>query len=146
MLEDFPNSIHEPEVLYFLALLDGKPENPYQRLLIDRYPQSVFAKQMATGAIEVTADLEARAAETYQSLLDLYEKMNYTQGAIKAEQAYYQFIGTKWQDKIAYIRILFLSKGNQIEPYQMALQEFVANHQSSGFLKDVQERQKVLKP
>ncbi|MFN4085690.1 MAG: tetratricopeptide repeat protein [Spirosomataceae bacterium] len=146
MLEDFPNSIHEPEVLYFLALLDGQAENPYQRLLIDRYPQSVFSKQLASGAVAVTADLEERATKAYQNLVTLYEQENYSQGATTAEQDYYQFIGTKWQDKIAYLRILFLSKGNQIEPYQMALQEFIANHPSSTFIKDVQDRYKLLKP
>lgn len=146
ILEDYPNSMNEAEVLYFLALLDGTPENPYQRLLIDRYPSSLFAKQIASGPVAVTADLEERARLSYAQLLQMYENQEFTTGSTLAEQAYYQFIGTKYQDRIAYLRILFLSKGTQIESYKMALQEFLANHPTSSFSTDIRERQKIVNP
>lgn len=146
ILDDFPNSMHEAEVLYFLALLDGSPENSYQKRLMEQYPTSVFAKQAASGPVAITADLEERAHVAYQQLLEIYEKKAYTQGIAASDQAYYQYIGTQWQDRIAYLRILFLSKGTQLEPYKMALQEFLANHPSSLFAGDIKERQKIITP
>ena len=138
--------MHEAEVLYFLALLEGKADNPYQKQLIERYPSSVFTKQLASGLVERTADIEERAASAYKQLLLRYDSGDFAEGAQLADQAYYQFIGTQWQDRIAYLRMLFLSKGTQVETYKTALQEFVANHPNSTFLTDIKARQKVVTP
>lgn len=132
LLENFPNTQYEQEVLYFLALMDQNPgQNTWKSRLIDKYPMSSYARQLKRGEVEVNADTESNAAKAYEDLFNEYKNGNYQAALKKAEKALYDYTGTTIEDKIAMMRIMMLAKNGNNNAYRIALMDFVRSYPSS---------------
>lgn len=139
----FPESMHEAEVLYFLSLLTNEKEK-YQQLLTSKYPESIFARQVALDAKGVGAGSEEQAIQAYRQMYLLFERGENERALQQMEVDYYKFVGTQIQDKLAYLRILLLAKSGNIPMYKQAVQDFISYYSSSPLLEDVQMRNKLL--
>ena len=133
LLEKFPDTQYEQEVLYFLALMDGNPnQNTWKSRLISKYPMSSYARQLKRGEIEVNADTESKAIKAYEDLFNDYKTGNYQLTLQKAEKALYEYTGTSIEDKIAMMRIMMLAKNGDNNAYRIALMDFVRSYPTSN--------------
>ncbi len=132
LLNKFPDSKYEQEVLYFMALMaDNKIANPYKTALIDKYPLSSYARQLKRGEVNITAGTESNAQKAYTDLFNEYKTGNFATALEMANKALYDYTGTALEDKIAMMRILLLSKNNKNNEYRIALMDFIRSYPSS---------------
>ncbi len=132
LLNKFPDSKYEQEVLYFMALMaDNKIANPYKTALIDKYPLSSYARQLKRGEVNITAGTESNAQKAYTDLFNEYKAGNFATALEMANKALYDYTGTALEDKIAMMRILLLSKNNKNNEYRIALMDFIRSYPSS---------------
>ncbi len=133
LLEKYPDTQYEQEVLYFLALMDNNPkQNIWKSRLIDKYPMSSYARQLKRGEVEVNADTESNASKAYEDLFKDYREGNYQIALKKAEKALYDYTGTSIEDKIAMMRIMMLAKNGENNAYRIALMDFMRSYASSN--------------
>jgi tetratricopeptide (TPR) repeat protein len=145
LLEKFPNTMHEAEVLYLLALsADNLQTNPYRTTLLSKYPASTYARQLLRGNVTVTSDTESKAHIVYSQAFNLYSNESYLSALKMAEDGLITYTGTSIEDKFAMLRIMLLAKTGQKEVYQQALNEFIQGYPASNLMPRAKELMAVL--
>ena len=142
LIARFPNSLHEPEVLYFLAILDEN--GVWKERLITKYPISSYARQLKKGSNLNTADTENESLAAYNSLFDVYKSENFESCLKIAEDGLTKYTGTKNEDKFAYLRIISLAKLKKVEDYKAAVKDFTQSYPASKLIKQVKEFQTAM--
>ncbi|AWV96931.1 hypothetical protein DJ013_01560 [Arcticibacterium luteifluviistationis] len=138
LLQKFPNTDYEQEVLYFLALMaDNKNSNPYRSALISKFPLSTYARQLKRGSVEINADTESNAERDYAVLYAEFKNGNVAAALEKAEKGLYDYTGTSLEDKFAMLRIMLLAKTDKTTNYRIALMDFMRSYPSSNLLPQV---------
>ncbi len=137
-LRKFPKTIHEPEVLYLMSLLNDA-QGLYKQKLIQDYPSSTYARQLRRGKIENMEDLEEKAQTVYAQAFKMYENESFDSALILTEEGLIAYTGTSIEDKFAMLRILLLAKTGQAQNYQQALTEFIQGYQTSKLLPKAKE-------
>lgn len=139
-LNDFPKSVYEPEVLYYLALDEpNHTDNQYAAKLIAQYPNTSFGRQIRKGTITMTQDRETEALQLYQKAFALYEQGNFEQSVNNLEEILNEYVGSQIEDKMAMLRIYALSKFGSKEQYLISLNDFVRAYPSSDLLPKARE-------
>ncbi|UTA68905.1 tetratricopeptide repeat protein [Emticicia sp. 21SJ11W-3] len=145
LLEKFPATVHEAEVLYLLSLsADNQENNPYRSALLIKYPASTYARQLIRGNVNITEDTESKANLVYSQAFNLYSNESYLSALKMAEDGLITYTGTSIEDKFAMLRILLLAKTEQKELYQQALNEFIQGYPSSNLMPKAKELMAVL--
>lgn len=145
LLDKFPNTTHEAEVLYLLSLsADNQEANPYRTALLTKHPASTFARQLVRGNVSITEDTESKANLVYSQAFNLYSNESYLSALKMAEDGLITYTGTSIEDKFAMLRILLLAKTEQKEPYQQALNEFIQGYPASNLMPKAKELMTVL--
>lgn len=145
LLNRFPNTVHEVEVLYLLTLLsDNQASSPYRKTLIEKYPASTYARQLLRGKVEITSDTESKANTVYSQAFNLYSNKSYESALKLAEDGLITYTGTSIEDKFAMLRIFLFAKTEQKEAYKQALNEFIQGYPSSALLGRAKELMAVL--
>ncbi len=135
LLEKFPNTVHEVEILYLLTLLsDNQATSPYRKKLIDKYPASTYARQLLRGNVQITGDTESKASIVYSQAFNLYSNESYDSAMKLAEDGLITYTGTSIEDKFAMLRIFLFAKTEQQEAYKQALNEFIQGYPSSALI------------
>lgn len=145
LLDKFPDTIYEQEVLYFLSLMsDNISNNQYRTKLLDKHPFSSYARQLKRGNIEINADTESNAEAAYEDLYAMYQSGNYSQALELANKQLLDYTGTSIEDKIAMLRIFLLAKSQDINSYRIALLDFKQSYPSSSLSAKATEMLTVL--
>lgn len=145
LLEKFPKTSHEPEVLYFLALMENDGNSgPYRETLIFKYPLSNYARQLSRGNVVVSAATEDNAEKKYEEVFEAYSHKEFDKALQLSEDGLRLFSGTKVEDKLAMIRILCLSKKGNLNAYRIALLDFTKSYPGSNLKPQVNEMLSVL--
>ncbi|MFY7911811.1 MAG: tetratricopeptide repeat protein [Emticicia sp.] len=140
LLNKFPNTVHEVEVLYLLTLLsDNQATSPYRKTLIDKFPASTYARQLLRGKVEITSDTESKANVVYSQAFNLYVNESYESAMKLAEDGLITYTGTSIEDKFAMLRIFLFAKLEQKDAYKQALNEFIQGYPSSGLMPRAKE-------
>jgi outer membrane protein assembly factor BamD (BamD/ComL family) len=140
LLNKFPNTVHEVEVLYLLTLLsDNQATSPYRKTLIDKFPASTYARQLLRGKVEITSDTESKANVVYSQAFNLYTNESYESAMKLAEDGLITYTGTSIEDKFAMLRIFLFAKLEQKDAYKQALNEFIQGYPSSGLMPRAKE-------
>jgi tetratricopeptide (TPR) repeat protein len=145
LLNKFPNSVHEVEVLYLLTLLsENQATSPYRKTLIEKFPASTYARQLLRGNVQITSDTESKANVVYSQAFNLYVSENYDSAIKLAEDGLINYTGTSIEDKFAMLRIFLFAKTEQKDAYKQALNEFIQGYPSSNLLYRAKELMAVL--
>jgi len=140
LLNKFPNTVHEVEVLYLLTLLsDNQATSPYRKILIEKFPASTYARQLLRGKVEITSDTESKANMVYSQAFNLYTNESYESAMKLTEDGLITYTGTSIEDKFAMLRIFLFAKLEQKEAYKQALNEFIQGYPSSGLMSRAKE-------
>jgi outer membrane protein assembly factor BamD (BamD/ComL family) len=145
LLDKFPETVYEQEVLYILSLMsDNIASNEYRTKLLQKHPFSSYARQLKRGNIEINADTESNAERAYQDLYALYQNGAYNDALDKANSVLLDYTGTSIEDKIAMLRILLLAKTSDLNAYRIALLDFTTSYPSSNLAPKASEMLAVL--
>jgi tetratricopeptide (TPR) repeat protein len=145
LLNKFPSSVHEVEVLYLLTLLsDNQATSPYRKTLIDKFPASTYARQLLRGNVQITGDTESKANVVYSQAFNLYVNESYDSAIKLAEDGLITYTGTSIEDKFAMLRIFLFAKTEQKDAYKQALNEFIQGYPSSALMSRAKELMAVL--
>jgi tetratricopeptide (TPR) repeat protein len=145
LLNKFPNSVHEVEVLYLLTLLsENQAASPYRKTLIEKFPASTYARQLLRGNVQITSDTESKANVVYSEAFNLYVSESYDSAIKLAEGGLITYTGTSIEDKFAMLRIFLFAKTEQKDAYKQALNEFIQGYPSSNLLYRAKELMAVL--
>ncbi len=137
LLTDFPQTQHEPEALYLLALLhEGKPQQAdFQTKLTTKYPESSFARLLTRGAEgPLSAGAQSAAQRLYTEAYDLYGAGKYSESLARDEQGLRDYPGNGLEDKYALLHAMLVGKLQGPGPYQQALTQFIQNYPASPLL------------
>jgi tetratricopeptide (TPR) repeat protein len=145
LLAKFPNTMHEAEVLYLLALSsDNQETSPYRATLLSKHPASTYARQLLRGNVTITSDTESKANVVYTQAFNLYSNESYQSALKMAEDGLITYTGTSIEDKFAMLRIILLAKTGQRDVYQQALNEFIQGYPASNLMPKAKELMAVL--
>ncbi|CAH0994467.1 hypothetical protein EMA8858_00577 [Emticicia aquatica] len=140
LLNKFPNTVHEVEVLYLLTLLsENQATSPYRKALISKYPASTYARQLLRGNVQITGDTESKASVVYSQAFNLYANESYESAMKMAEDGLITYTGTSIEDKFAMLRIFLFAKTEQKDAYKQALNEFIQGYPSSSLISRAKE-------
>lgn len=133
LIEKFPNSVFEPEALYFLTILEPNVSS-YSAKLLEKYPYSSFSRQIKKGATKITASGEIEANAIYSNAFKVYESGRYNETLKALDSGLNDFLGSQIEDKMAFLRILTLSKLSLKDQYLISLNDFVRSYPTSDLL------------
>jgi tetratricopeptide (TPR) repeat protein len=146
LLQRFPETEHEPEVLYSLYLIlketDPEKAEEYASLLKSKHPNSTFAKilinpdylQESGQAVEKQKALYKEAYESFQAKYYAAAKQTITEALALGE--------TSFNPSFHLLNILIVGKTEDISKYQYELDQFIkANegHELSAYAKKLLE-------
>lgn len=136
LLNNFPESIYEQEVLYFLALMEKEVDkNEYKTKLLAKYPYSTYARQLKRGIVDITADTESNAERVYADLYDKFKLQPLPKNILEElNKALLDYTGTSVEDKIAMLRLLTLAKLGDVNAYRIGLLDFSSSYPTSNLL------------
>jgi tetratricopeptide (TPR) repeat protein len=137
LLNRFPATTHEPEVLYYLYQLYQKQvpgkESDYSRRLTDKYPNSIYARLI--GDPEYLAKMKAnegRAFAAYKKAYELYENMKYPEATASIDQLLREYPVNPIQDKIELLQMMIAAKTTQDKAeFKRALETFKEKYPES---------------
>ncbi len=131
LTENFPNSIYLPEAYYFLAIIEPDNNNIYKTALLEKYPNSSFARQLRRGQVKMTSDREGEAQVLYAGAFRSYNSGDYDNALKTLEQGLNEYTGSLIEDKMAMLRIIILAKSQNKDQYMIALQDFLRSYPNS---------------
>lgn len=139
LLADFPQTTHEPEVLYLLALLhEGTPRQAeFKERLVSKYADSYFARLLTRGTEgprELGAGAQSAAQRLYSEAYTLYANGQYGEALTRDEQGLHDYPGNALEDKYALLHAMLVGKLQGPGPYQQALTQFIQNYPASPLI------------
>ena len=136
MLERFPATEHEPEVLYELYLLYKELGDDqyltYKNRLLEKFPESIFAKIIKNPNYREESNLaNEQLKKLYKEAYDLYRQGQDSVAMIAIRSALRKYPETDFTDNMELLQILVSAKTSTEAQYQLALQKFIeANPES----------------
>lgn len=143
LLSEYPNSIHEPEALYFLYLLhENNPTEKanYRKALFDKFGDSYFARMLSReNIVELSSDKESEAQKLYSEAYQYYQQGNFADALSFVDTALKEYPNSHTEDKLAFLKALLLAKTQNFEGYVKALNDFIKDYPKSQLLGLVKE-------
>ncbi len=132
LLNRFPNTEYEPEVLYKLYLIykdsDPAKANQYAELLKEKHPESTYAKILVKpNYLEESGLALEKQKEIYKVAYDFFQAGDYKSCEEKLNEA--MALGeTVFTPNMRLLSILLIGKTQDIDHYQMALDQFIKKY------------------
>ena len=143
LLSEYPNSIHEPEALYFLYLLhENNPTEKvgYRKSLFDKFGDSYFARMLSReNIVELSSDKETEAQKLYTEAYQYYQQGNFADALSFVNTALKEYPNSHTEDKLAFLKALLLAKTQNFDGYVKALNDFIKDYPKSQLLGLVKE-------
>ncbi len=136
LLQRFPASEHEPEVLYTLYLIykdnDAKLAGTYKEKLVNKYPKSLFAKLAENPNYKQESDEATRRLKRmYEIAYQAYKNGNYDQARPLVTRGIELYPDNPFTDKLKILGILVDGKLEGEARYQYELQNFIKQYPES---------------
>ncbi|WP_462253109.1 type IX secretion system periplasmic lipoprotein PorW/SprE [Ekhidna sp.] len=136
LLNRFPNTEYESEVLYQLYLLykDLDPEKSTERgeLLKKKYPETIYAKLVDNPNYrEESFAISEQLKKLYKKLYGNYKNGYYNQVLFSSDSALSQNPDNEFSDNLALLRVLAIGQTEEDHKYQFELSEFIKNYPDS---------------
>ncbi len=147
LLDRYPETDYEPEVLYQLYLiymdLDESKAQPYRQRLIADFPNSDFTKTLLNPNFRQENDaLTLKMQQEYKVAYDLYQQMQYDSALYHLNASIKGNPENSYTDNLKLLKILVEGQNGSLFTYRYQLQEFLKAYPDS----DVNEyAQKLLK-
>jgi len=132
LLDRFPDTEYEPEVLYLLYLISNDRSDYHKQQLQEKYPKSTYAKlinnpQYTEESNENTAKLKV----TYKEAYTLYKDKKYAASRTIIEAALSQYPETSFTANLKLLNILLTGKLENDDKYKYELDTFIKENPDS---------------
>lgn len=129
LLNRFPNTEYDPEVLYQLYLLyqtsDKEKSSKNGEILKGRYPESIFAKLVDNPNYrEESFAISSLLKKLYKKLYGQYKSEQFSQVQFSADSALLIHPENEFSDNIALLRVLAIGQLEEDHKYQFELNNF----------------------
>lgn len=137
LLTRFPKTEHEPEVLYFLYLINKELVEPekqdtYKKRLLANYPNSTYAGIIGNPNYVRDGNLaDMQANEAYRNAYQSYQVGNYEDASGQITEAMQTLAKGVLQEKFALLNALIVGRTQNKEAFKKALSEFIEKHPQS---------------
>lgn len=139
LIDRFPESEHEPEVLYLLHLiykaLEDEKSRQYKDELINTHPNSLYAKLLINPNYREESNAVVEVLQNiYKEAFDLYKIDSLNDALTLVEEGLKEYPDNTFSDNLELLKILIIGKTDGVYNYQFALQQFIENHPDSDVL------------
>ena len=137
LLTDYPLTSFEAEALYLLYLSSDKPKT-YRQLLFDKYPNSYFKQAILTlefGGLTEGKELEAQ--KNYEKAYAQFKSGDFTACIAQADLLLQSFPGSKWEDKIVFLKAQSYGGLKDFDRYKKELKQFEQAYPKSPLIPEV---------
>ena len=129
LLDRFPETEYEPEILYKLYLFYKESEDPksetYATRLKDEHPNSTFTKILLNpDFLKESSEAVEKQKQLYKAAYELFEHEDY-EGSLQTIDQAYAIGENNFTPTLELLRILIVGKTEDITKYQFMLQEFI---------------------
>jgi len=137
LLERFPDTEYEAEVLYQLYLINKSINNTseqekYKEQLINKYPNTTYAKLLANpNYTEESTEANEQQKIVYKKAYELYEQEEYNEATAVLNKALAEYQETIFTPRLKLLKILIIGKTEDINLYQFQLSEFIRQNPDS---------------
>ena len=132
LLQRFPDTENEPEVLYELYLISkalGYDAEEYKNKLLSKYPKTTYAKLIANpNYTEESTAANEQLKKAYGKAYSLYEMDSFPQAMAILNNAMIEYQETVFTPRLKLLKILITGKTQDINLYQYQLGEFIAEN------------------
>lgn len=129
LLSRFPNTEHEPEVLYQLYLIHknlGNNTTVYKEKLLSKYPNTTYAKLLANpNYTEESTAANEQLKKAYNIAYSYYKNEQYQKSTATLNEALNNFQETLFSPRLKLLKVLITGKTEDINLYQYQLSEFI---------------------
>ncbi len=135
LLSRFPETEHEPEVLYTLYLIHKDSAQAeaekYASLLTSKYPQSTYAKILENPDYLHESGLAVEKQKVfYKKAYEDFGVKNYI-GAVNAIEEGLALGETTFTPNLKLLRVLIIGQTEDISKYQFELEQFIKAHETN---------------
>jgi tetratricopeptide (TPR) repeat protein len=129
LLDRFPETEYEPEILYKLYLFYKESEDPksetYATRLKEEHPNSTFTKILLNpDFLKESSEAVEKQRQLYKTAYELFEQEDY-EGSLQTIDQAYAIGENNFTPTLELLRILIAGKTDDITKYQFMLQEFI---------------------
>jgi len=159
ILKRYPESKHIPEVLYNLYLIyrDRKDNkyNTYKDILLDKYPNSIYAKLIRNpNYYRDNRIAEKEAEKEYKEVFELYKNGTYHESDSVANVLIKKYPESNITDKLAYIKLLCKLKSegpsdellDQLNAFKIAFPESPLVANTSEIIETIEKIKPLIVP
>lgn len=139
LLDRYPETSHEPEVLYLLYIISNnlQPQTgePYKEKLLDEFPNSTYAKTIRNPNYKQESEaLSAELQKLYATAFDAYKSEDYVQADSLLSFALNEYPATDFSDNLTLLQIMLIGKTGHIAQYQYRLEQFMEDFPDSELI------------
>ena len=139
LLERYPDTPHEPEVLYLLYIISNslQPQSgePYKEELLSEFPNSTYAKTIRNPNYKQESEaLSAELQKLYATAFNAYKGGDYTQSDSLLSFALNEYPVTDFTDNLSLLQIMLIGKTGHISQYQYRLEQFIEHFPDSELI------------
>lgn len=132
LLERFPDSEYEPEVLYtlYLILKEGDPERAegYAALLMEKHPDAPFTRILINpDYLQESSQVAEQQKVEYKKAYQIFEAGHYDSARVVVDNAL-RMGETLFNPSLELLKVLIIGKTEDISKYQYTLQEFIKRY------------------
>lgn len=141
LLKRYPATQYEPEVLYFLYLINknlpnAARSNYYKGKVLRKFPNSVYANMIKNPKwLEEAKKHEKAVKEAYKLAYEAYESLRYAESEKIMADTLQKYPQNLIQDRFAFLKVLIISRTKSREEREKALQEFIKAYPGSRLKK-----------
>ncbi len=137
LLDRFPSSEYEPEVLYLLHLMYKEMEHikqeTYKKRLIADHPKTTYAKLLINPNYTEESSKELdQLKKVYKSAYALYEQESFPEARALIRQALITYNDTEFFANLRLLDILIVGKSESKERYISELDKFITEYPDHG--------------
>jgi len=136
LLNRFPNTEYEAEVLYQLYLIYKKMEDDesdsYKEQLISKYPNTTYAKLLANpNYTEESTEANEQQKKVYKIAYEQFKNDQYVEANQTLNNALNEYPETIFTPRLKLLKVLIIGKTEDINLYQYELSQFIEKNPDS---------------
>jgi len=127
LLNRYPKTVYEPEVLYLLYLIEM--EEKYKKLIFDKFPNSLYANLILNPQfVEESNKTNEKLAIEYQKAYKLYKQADFESAKHFIRTAITAYPKASFIANFWLLNALIIGKTEPLPEYQLALNEFILKY------------------
>ncbi len=133
LLNRYPETGYEPEVLYLLYLieLEEHPDksNTYKELIFKKYPNSLYANLILNPQfVEESNKINEKLAKEYQKAYKLFKEDDFESAKQLINNIINEFSKADFIENFWLLKALIIGKTESLPEYQLALNDFIIKY------------------